>query len=141
MKVKRIIILSIILSLVGCFPLFDYHRVDSDFAELKDFLNEARYSTIYEGKSYIVRFEDNQADLYTFKNEFIRSLPVPTLSQVNYNTTLGDNMIVFRPGGTHEYNIRIHGGDIRLKSWLGFSKCIAVNCNGFVKEGVYPEGD
>lgn len=79
------------------------------------------------------------SDLYTFNNEFIRSLPLPTLNQVNYNTTLGDNMIVFRPGGTHEHNTRIHGGDIRLKSWLGFSRSIAVNCNGYVKEGVYPE--
>jgi hypothetical protein len=121
--------------------LFDYHRVNNDFAELKNFLNEVRYSTIYEGKSYIVRFNDKQVDLYTFDDDFIRSLPVSTLNQVNYNTTLGDNMIVFKPGGTHEYNIRIHGGDIRLKSWLGFSKSIAVNCNGFVKEGVYPSSD
>jgi hypothetical protein len=141
MNFKRIIILSIIFSSIGCFPLFDYRRVNNDFAELKHFLNDVRYSTIYEGKSYIVRFDNKKTDLYTLKNEFIRSLSVPTLSQVNYDTTLGDNMIVFRPGGTHEYNLRIHGGDIRLKSWLGFSKCIAVNCNGFVREGVYPEGD
>ncbi len=30
---------------------------------------------------------------------------------------------------------------IRLRSWFGFSKSIAVNCNGFVKKNVYPEGD
>jgi hypothetical protein len=141
MNFKRIIILSIIFNSIGCLPLFDYHRVNKDFTELKDFLNEVRYSTIYDGKSYLVRFEDKQVDLYTFDDEFIRSLPVTTLNQVNYNTTLGDKMIVFRPGGTNEHNIRIHGGDIRLKSWFGFSKNIAVNCTGFVSEGVYPEGD
>ncbi|TKB07457.1 hypothetical protein [Desulforhopalus sp. IMCC35007] len=139
MNIKRIIILSIFFSSIGCFPLFDYHRVNSDFAELKNFLNEVRFSAIQDGKSYIVRFEDRQTDLYTFNNEFIRSLPISTLSQVNYNTTLGDNMIVFRPGGTNEHNTRVHGGDIRLKSWFGFSKSIAVNCTGFVSEGVYPE--
>jgi hypothetical protein len=31
------------------------------------------------------------------------------------------------------------GGDIRLSSWLGFKKNLAVKCNGFVSEGVYPE--
>ena len=65
-------------------------------------------------------------------------MTVPTLDQVNYDTTLGDDMIVFYKRGTAEYNKRIHGGDIRLKSWLGFRKNIAVNCTGLVVEGVYP---
>jgi hypothetical protein len=25
------------------------------------------------------------------------------------------------------------------RSWLGFEKNLAVNCNGYVSEGVYPE--
>jgi len=48
-------------------------------------------------------------------------------------------MIVFSPTGTHEHNVRIHGGDVRLRSWLGFQKSLAVNCNGLASEGVYPE--
>ena len=48
-------------------------------------------------------------------------------------------MIIFTPRGTQQYNTRIHGGDIRLRSWFGFKKSIAVNCNGYVSEGVYPE--
>lgn len=42
------------------------------------------------------------------KNE-LKKFPVG-----HYDTTLGDDMIVFSPGGTHEHNIRIHGSDIRL---------------------------
>ncbi|MBW1783106.1 MAG: hypothetical protein JRL30_20480 [Deltaproteobacteria bacterium] len=49
-------------------------------------------------------------------------------------------MIVFCQRGTGEYNKREHGGDLRLKSWLGFRKNIAVNCTGLVKEGLYPGG-
>ncbi|RJP41121.1 MAG: hypothetical protein C4548_09630 [Desulfobacteraceae bacterium] len=64
---------------------------------------------------------------------------MPTLYQVNYNTTLGKDMIVFSPTGTHEHNIRIHGGDIRYRSWLGFKKNLAVNYNGLVNAGMYPE--
>jgi hypothetical protein len=126
---------------IGCLPLLDQHRVDNDFTELKNLLNVIYFSTMEERKSYIVRFEDKRADLFTFENKFIRSLPLPTLNEVNYDTTLGNNMIVFRPGGTHEYNKRVHGGDVRLKSWFGYSRSIAVNCNGFVKEGIYPDGD
>ena len=139
MNFKRILYLSIIFSSIGCFALFDNRRVNNDFAKLINFLKDVRQSTITDNKSYIVRFNNKRTDLYTFNNVFVRSLSVPTLSQVNYNTTLGNNMIVFKPGGTHEHNIQIHGGDIRLKSWLGFSKNIAVNCNGYVSEGVYPE--
>jgi len=50
----------------------------------------------------------------------------------------GDNMIIFTGHGTSGYNKRIHGGDLSLKSWLGFRKNIAVNCTGLVTEGVYP---
>jgi hypothetical protein len=49
-------------------------------------------------------------------------------------------MIVFDGHGTSEYNKKEHGGDLRLKSWLGFRKNIAVNCTGLVTEGVYPGG-
>ena len=136
---KRIIILSIIFISIGCFVLFDYHRVFNDFINLKSFLTDTWYSTIQNNKSFIVRFKDKQVELYSFEEVFIRKIPIPTLYRVNYNTTKGNNMIIFTPSGTHKYNIRIHGGDIRLRSWFGFKKSIAVNCNGFVSEGVYPE--
>ena len=59
---------------------------------------------------------------------------------MNYDTTLGEDMMVFYSQGTAKYNKRVHGGDIRLKSWLGFRRNIVVRCTGLVMEGVYPEG-
>ena len=47
-------------------------------------------------------------------------------------------MVVFDGHGTCAYNKRVHGGDIRLKSWLGFRKSIVVRCTGLVMKGVYP---
>ena len=41
--------------------------------------------------------------------------------------------------GTSKYNKRGHGGDIRLRSWLGFRRNIVFRCTGLVMEGVYPE--
>ncbi len=66
-------------------------------------------------------------------------MKVSTLHKVNYDTTLGKDMIVFENGVTNPFNIRIHGGDLSVKSWLGFTKNIHVNCAGYVREGKYPE--
>ena len=69
----------------------------------------------------------------------IDNLNVPTLAEMNYDTTPDHKMIVFDGHGTSAYNKRVHGGDQRLKSWLGFRKNIAVNCTGLVAEGMYPD--
>lgn len=136
---KTIIILSLIFSAMVCFFIYDYHRVQQDFSSLISFLNKVRYSAIYDKKQLIIRFQGHRAVMLNSAEKPISSVVIPTLFQVNYNTTLGNNMIVFSPGGTHTHNVRIHGGDIRLRSWLGFKKNIAVNCNGLVSEGIYPE--
>lgn len=47
-------------------------------------------------------------------------------------------MIVYTGVGTSGHNIEEHGGDLILRSWFGFRKYIAVNCNGLVTEGRYP---
>jgi hypothetical protein len=139
MNYKRIILLSSMLIAAESFVFFDYDRVSDDFYNLKAFLNEVRYSAIKKHERLIVRFTGRQAVLLSFNGKRIGSIKSPTLFQVNYDTTIGDDMIVFTPDGTREHNTRIHGGDIRLKSWFGFRKNIAINCNGFVSEGVYPE--
>jgi len=59
------------------------------------------------------------------------------IHRANYDTNKSDD--IFTPIGTHSYNIRIYGDDIRLKSWFGSKNSIAVNCNGYANEGVYPE--
>jgi len=135
----RILILTIFFTGVGLFIFFDYFRVDNDFLALKALLQDTRYNAIKENKTLMARFLYRQVvitDKETGKTT--AALNIPTLNQVNYNTTLGDNMIVFDGLGTSAYNKRVHGGDIRLKSWLGFRKNMAVNCTGYVYEGVYP---
>ena len=135
----RILIMAILFTSAGTFVLWDYYRVDRDFSTLKALLSDTRYRAIGNDKTFVVRFSGKKV-IITDKTtgKVIKSLSIPTLDEVNYNTTLGENMIVFTGHGTSKYNKRIHGGDLRLKSWLGFRRNIAVNCTGLVTEGVYP---
>lgn len=135
----RILILTILFTGIGTFVLWDHFRVDRDFSKLKTLLSNVRYEAITGNKMLIARFNDKDVvvtDEATGK--VTKHLNIPTLNEVNYNTTLGDNMIVFYWSGTSDYNKRVHGGDLRLKSWFGFRKNIAVNCTGLVTEGRYP---
>lgn len=137
----RVALLSAVLSSMGCFVLWDYSRVDRDFRQLKALLTDVRRQTAGQDKTLVARFTGKTVSITGLENGMvIKALTVPTLDQVNYNTTLGDDMIVFYLSGTGKYNKRIHGGDIRLKSWLGFRKNIVVRCTGLVMEGVYPNG-
>ena len=135
----RILILAILFTSIGTFVLWDYVRVDRDFSKLKALLQDTRYRAIGNDKTFVVKFSGKKV-VVSDKNTglVIKALIVPTLEKVNYDTTLGDNMIVFTGHGTSAYNKREHGGDLRLKSWLGFRRNIAVNCTGLVTEGVYP---
>jgi len=94
--------------------------------------NDVILITQFIGKNVIVKDK---------KGNVLDCLHVSTLNKINYDTKLGKNMIVFTGRGTSPYNIRVHGGDMTLKSWFGFRKNIAVNCTGLVKEGLYPEDD
>ena len=40
----------------------------------------------------------------------IKALDVPTLGQATYDTTLGNDKIVFYKRGTAKYNKQVHGG-------------------------------
>ena len=135
----RILILAILFTSAGTFVLWDYYRVDRDFSALKALLQDTRYRAIGNNRPFAVRFSGKEVTV-SDKNTglVIKTLIVPTLYQVNYNTTLGDNMIVFTGHGTSKYNKRVHGGDLKLKSWFGFRKNISVKCTGLVTEGVYP---
>ena len=127
---------------MGCFVVWDYSRVNVDFRQLKALLTETRYHAAGQDKTLVARFIGDSVSI-TDKDTgtVINALTVPTLDQVNYDTTLGKDMIVFYASGTGKYNKRVHGGDIRLKSWLGFRKNIVVRCTGLVMEGVYPEDE
>jgi len=67
-----------------------------------------------------------------------RTASIPSLAAVDYDTTLGDDRIVYTWRGTAHHNRREHGGEILLKSLLGFRRYLHVNCNGLVREGRYP---
>ncbi len=135
----RILILTILFTGIGTFVLWDHSRVDRDLSALKALLRETRYRAISKNKTLIARFIGREITITDRKTgEVISNSTIPTLHQVNYDTTHGDDMIVFDGHGTSEYNKRVHGGDLRLKSWFGFRKNIAVNCIGLVTEGLYP---
>jgi hypothetical protein len=135
----RILVLTVLFTGAGLLVFLDYSRVDRDFSKLKTLLRDARYRAITKNKTLIARFVGKEITITDRKTgEVVSGLNISTLAEVNYNTTLGDDMIVFTGRGTSEYNKRVHGGDLRLKSWLGFRKNIAVNCTGLVTEGLYP---
>ena len=136
----RILILTILFTGIGVLVLWDYYRVERDFSELKTLLSDTRHRAMSKNKTLVTRFVAKQVTITdTETGKVMSSLTIPTLHQVNYDSTLGDDMIVFDGHGASKYK-REHGGDLRLKSWLGFRKNIAVNCTGLVTEGVYPGG-
>ena len=135
----RVALLSAVLSGIGCFVMWDHHRVNMDFRQLKALLTDVRWQTAGKDKTLVARFADRAVSITdNDTGTVIDTLEVPTLHQVNYDTTLGKDMIVFYASGTAKYNKRVHGGDIRLKSWLGFTRDIVVRCTGLAMEGVYP---
>lgn len=119
---------------------FDHHRVNTDFLFLKKLLIECRIESISMTQGIIVKFEGKHVYIHDLISKaLIKSSSISTLKMINYDSTLGEDTIIFQNGVTNAYNIRIHGGDIILSSWLGFKKNIHVNCAGLVQEGQYPK--
>ena len=139
-KYLRVLFLSLLFVSAGSFVLWDHYRVIRDFSKLKSFLTGTRIEAIEKNKILIVKFIGKDITITDNKTGVaLSSFHLPTLHSVNYDTKLGKNMIVFSSTGTSPHNVRIHGGDLTLRSWLGFRKNIAVNCTGLVSEGLYPE--
>ena len=136
----RVTALTLIIVLAGSFALWDHYRVNRDFASLKSLLMKTRNEALQSGKTFTTKFSGKDVKIQKgISGNLIQALHVPTLSAVNYDTKLGKDMIVFTSRGTDPYNIKIHGGDMTLRSWFGFQKYLAVNCTGFVSEGLYPD--
>ena len=135
----RVLLLSLLLIFAGSFVLWDRYRVIRDFSNLKSSLIYTRIEAFEKNKILIVKFIGKDITITDDKTGVaLSSFHLPTLHSVNYDTKLGKNMIVFSSTGTSPHNLRIHGGDLTLRSWLGFRKNIAVNCTGLVSEGLYP---
>ena len=140
-KPYRILLLTLLIVSTGILVIQDYSRLTKDFSKLMSFLTKIRSKAMQDDVILITQFMGKNVIVKDKKDNVLDSLHVSTLHKVNYDTKLGKNMIVFSGRGTSPYNIRVHGGDMRLKSWFGFRKNIAVNCTGLVTEGLYPEGN
>jgi len=140
LSIRNIAVAASFLIAVSLLVLLDYHRVENDFDQLKADLMRIRLQSITENKPFVVKFDGNEVFVLEFPDgPLIESLRFSTISKVMYDTTVGKNMIVYHTGTTSMHNQHIHGGEIALKSWLGFSKYIHVNCAGLAQEGRYPE--
>ncbi len=128
-----------IISAFGSLVLWDYHRLNRDFSALKHLLSRTRNKAIIEEKVFTAKFNGKDVIISNGSGGVIKTLNVPTLASINYDSTIGKDLIVFTEKGTTPYNVQIHGGDMTLKSWFGFKKHIAVNCTGLVTGGRYPD--
>ena len=138
----RVFLVALTLISVGGLVMWDYHRLSVDFNNVMSLLQNVRLYAAETDKNMAVTFDDKNITVRELKTDKqYNTLKVQTLSKVNYDTTLGKGIIVFSGIGTSPYNLKVHGGDLMLKSWLGFKKYIWVNCTGFAKEGRYPDED
>ncbi len=141
-KFVRIFLLSLTLISFGGIVMWDYHRLSEDFLNVMSLLRDVRLYAAETDKDMEVRFDEKDIIVRELKSyNPYNTLKVPTLSKVNYDTTPGKGIIVFTGIGTSPYNLKVHGGDLMLKSWFGFKKYIWINCTGFAKEGQCPTED
>ena len=140
-KPYRILILTLLIVSTGILVIQDYSRLTKDFSKLMFFLTKVRLKAMQDDVILITQFNRKNVIVKDNNGNVLDFLHVSTLNKINYDTKLGKNIIVFSGRGTSPYNIRVHGGDMTLKSWFGFRKNIAINCTGLVTEGLYPENN
>jgi len=91
--------------------MWDRLILEKDFTNIMSFLVNTRVMALKDEKALIVQFKGKTITLKEKGNDLIiNAFEAPTLSRVNYDTTLVKNMIVFIENGTDPYNIRRHGG-------------------------------
>jgi len=139
LNIKSLIFILLPIAVAGVAISWDLQRLDKDFNHLYLLLRTARWDAFYKETTIIVRFNGNMVAVTNQKDSKNMTTTIPTIARVDYDTTMGNDMIVFTWRGTADHNKRVHGGEIMLKSLLGFRKYIHVNCNGLVTEGRYPE--
>jgi hypothetical protein len=139
LNIKYLIFILLPIAVVGVVISWELSRLDTDFDHLYSLLKTARWDAFYREKTIIVRFNGNTVTVTNQKDSKSMTTTIPMIAKVDYDTTMGNDMIIFTWRGTAAHNKRVHGGEIMLKSLLGFRKYIHVNCNGLVTEGRYPE--
>ena len=138
-NIKEVFLCLAVILVAGLFVIWDMQRLDKDFNRLFLLLKTARVDAFYKSTIITVRFDGDMVTVSDQKDSKSITTTMPTISKVDYDTTMGNNRVVFDWRGTAAYNKRIHGGEIMLLSLLGFKRYIHVNCNGMVMEGRYPE--
>jgi Tfp pilus assembly protein FimT len=136
---KTLIFILVTIAVANAAILWDLLRLDKDFNQLYLMLRTARVDALYMKTTVIVRFNGSMVTVTNQKDSRNITTTIPMIAKVDYDTVMGNDMIVYDLHGTSAYNKRVHGGEIMLKSWLGFRRYIHVNCNGVVTEGRYPE--
>ena len=136
---KTLIFILLTIAVVYGGILWDLQRMNKDFNQLYLLLRTARVDALYMKTTVIVRFNGNTVTVTNQKDSRNITTAIPMIAKVDYDTVMGKGMIVYDWRGTAAYNKRVHGGEIMLKSLLGFRRYIHVNCNGLVTEGRYPE--
>jgi len=136
---KTVIFILLTIAVVYGGILWDLQRLDKNFNQLYLLLRTARVDALYMKTTVIVRFNGNTVTVTNQKDSRNITTTIPMIAKVDYDTVMGKGMIVYDWRGTAAYNKRVHGGEIMLKSLLGFRRYIHVNCNGLVTEGRYPE--
>ena len=136
---KTLIFILLAIAVVYGGFLWDLQRLDKNFNQLYLLLRTARVDALYMKTTVIVRFNGNTVTVTNQKDSRNITTAIPMIARVDYDTVMGKGMIVYDWRGTAAYNKRVHGGEIMLKSLLGFRRYIHVNCNGLVTEGRYPE--
>ncbi len=136
---KYLIFILVTIVVVYGAILWDEKRLDDDFKQLFLLLRTARVDALYMKMTVIVKFIGNTVTVTNQKDSRVIATTISTIAKVDYDTVMGNDMIVYDLHGTSTYNKRVHGGEIMLKSVLGFRRYIHVNGKGVVTEGRYPE--
>jgi hypothetical protein len=138
---RIMILIPLLMAAAGGAVIWDSQRLDENFRSLYLLLRTARLDALYKRTTIVVLFDGDRVVVSDRKNSKFTTTTIPMIERVEYDTTLGKDMIVYDWQGTSAYNKREHGGEIMLRSLLGFRRYIHVNCNGVVREGRYPEGE
>lgn len=139
LNIRTLIFILLPLAVVSMAISWDLQRLDNDFSQLYSLLKNARSDAFYKDTTIIVKFDNKTVTVSNQKDSTNLTTTIPAIANVNYDTVMGNNMIVYTWRGTSAHNKRVHGGEIMLKSLLGFRRYLYVNCNGLVTEGRYPE--
>lgn len=139
LNIRTFIFILLPIAVASVAISWDLQRLDKDFNQLYSLLKTARWDAFYKDTTIIVRFNGNTVTVTNQKDSKNMTTTIPMIARVDYDTVMGNDMIVYAWRGTAAYNKRVHGGEIMLKSLLGFRRYIHVNCNGLVTEGRYPE--